>query len=70
MAKKTSKVQPLRDKSVAELNDEVLRLRRDLFDIKFQHATRQLEDTASLKKTRRELARTLTVLEEKRLMEA
>ena len=57
----------MREKTEAELHDQELKLRRDLFDLQFQHATRQLEDTASLSKTRRELACALTVLGEKKL---
>ncbi|MEE2757706.1 MAG: 50S ribosomal protein L29 [Myxococcota bacterium] len=54
----------LREKSVEdlrELNDE---RRRELFDLRFKHYTGQLLDTASLKKTRREIARIETVLRE------
>ncbi|MBV71560.1 MAG: 50S ribosomal protein L29 [Myxococcales bacterium] len=54
----------LREKSIEdlrELNDE---RRRELFDLRFKHYTGQLLDTASLKKTRREIARIETVLRE------
>ena len=54
----------LREKRVEdlrELNDE---RRRELFDLRFKHYTGQLLDTASLKKTRREIARIETVLRE------
>ena len=44
-----------------ELNDE---RRRELFDLRFKHYTGQLLDTASLKKTRRDIARIETVLRE------
>lgn len=64
MASTNNKAKQLREKTEAELQDQVLKLRRDLFDIQFSHATRQLEDTASLSKTKRELARTITVLDE------
>lgn len=67
MAKKMTAAKMLRDKSVSELADHALELRRQLFDLNFQHATRQLEDTASLKKARRELARTLGIMGEKQL---
>ena len=67
MANKTTAAKVLREKSVSELNDHALELRRQLFDLNFQHATRQLEDTASLKKARRELARTLGIIGEKQL---
>jgi len=67
MAKKITPAKMLREKSGSELTDHALELRRQLFDLNFQHATRQLEDTASLKKTRRELARTLGIMGEKQL---
>lgn len=54
----------LREKSIEdlrELNDE---RRRELFDLRFKHYTGQLLDTASLKKTRRDIARIETVLRE------
>jgi large subunit ribosomal protein L29 len=55
----------LRTKSVDELKDEVIRLRKDLFESRFRHGTRQLMDTASIRRTRRDVARALTVLNEK-----
>lgn len=55
----------LRDNSAAELKEEETRLRKELFDIEFKHGTRQLTDTASLRRLRRDLARLLTVLAEK-----
>lgn len=67
MASKNSPAQQLRDKSLGELQDHVVELKRKNFDLKFQHATRQLEDTAALKKNRRELARTLGLIGEKQL---
>ena len=56
----------LRTKDLRELtNDELLRrladTRKELFNLRFQSATGQLENTAQLKLTRREIARILTV---------
>jgi large subunit ribosomal protein L29 len=39
--------------------------RRELFGLRFQHATGELDDTASLKKAKKEVARTLTVAGER-----
>ena len=69
MASTKNPTKKLRDKTVAELKDAAVKLQRDMFDLRYQHATRQLENTASLKRSRRELARTLTVLGEKKLLE-
>jgi large subunit ribosomal protein L29 len=64
MPSRITKAKQLREKTQAELEQHVVKLRRDSFDISFKHSTRQLEDTASMKKTRRELARTMSVLDE------
>ena len=39
--------------------------RQEIFNLRFQHATGQLEDTAALKRAKRDLARTLTVAQER-----
>ncbi|MFZ9887416.1 MAG: 50S ribosomal protein L29 [Myxococcota bacterium] len=59
------KARELQDKTVAELKGEETRLRREIFDLGFKHGTRQLNDTASLVRTRKDLARVLTVLSQK-----
>ena len=50
----------LKKKSANDLASDAERLKKELFDIKFKHATRQLADLMSIRKTRRDLARTLT----------
>lgn len=52
--------QSLSQKSAAELREEETRLRKELFDLEFKHSTRQLSDTMSIRRTRRQLARVLT----------
>jgi len=47
-----------------ELQQKHRELREALFNLRFQHATGQLENTAQLKKTRRSIARVLTALSE------
>jgi large subunit ribosomal protein L29 len=44
-----------------QLVEAVGNARRELFNLRFQHATGQLENTAALKRAKRDLARTLTV---------
>lgn len=55
----------LKDKSVEELNAELLNLLREQFNLRMQHATGQLEKTDQLKKVRRNIARVKTILTEK-----
>jgi large subunit ribosomal protein L29 len=55
-----------RDLSVEELAVKEKELSEALFNLKFQHATGQLDNTAQLKKTRKDIARVKTILGEKR----
>jgi large subunit ribosomal protein L29 len=55
----------LRDMSDRELAEHVANTRRDLFGMRFQHATGELENTAGLRAGKRELARTLTIVAER-----
>jgi large subunit ribosomal protein L29 len=55
------KARELRDLSDDGLLDRIETARRDLFGLRMQHATGELENTAGLSQRRRELARALTV---------
>jgi large subunit ribosomal protein L29 len=55
----------LRDLSEPELVDHVRTARRELFGLRFQHATGELDNTESLRKAKREVARALTVANER-----
>lgn len=55
----------LRDMGEADLRDHIRTARRELFGLRFQHATGELDDTASLNKAKREVARALTVARER-----
>jgi large subunit ribosomal protein L29 len=55
----------LRDLSEAELREHIATARRDLFGLRFQHATGELDNTSSLRQARREVARALTVARER-----
>jgi large subunit ribosomal protein L29 len=57
----------LRDMTDAELRDQLRTARRELFGLRFQHATGELDDTASLKKAKQEVARALTVAREREI---
>jgi len=57
----------LRDLSDTELGDHIKTARRELFGLRFQHATAELENTAGLKHAKREIARALTIQREREL---
>jgi len=59
------KAQDLREKSVDELNAELLNLLKEQFNLRMQAATGQLQQTHTLKVVRRDIARVKTVLTEK-----
>ncbi len=59
------KVAEVRELDVDELERRVAQTRRELFNLRFQHATGQLENTGQLKEVRRNIARLLTVLNKK-----
>ena len=50
------------DLTAAELNDKVLELKKELFNLRFQLATGQLQDTTAIVKTKRDIARVKTAL--------
>ena len=54
-----------RELDVDELQRRVAETRRELFNLRFQHATGQLENTGQLKEVRKNIARLLTVLNQK-----
>lgn len=58
------KANELRQKSAEELNEEMLALHREQFNLRMQHATGQLERSSELKRVRRDIARIKTVLTE------
>ena len=58
------KANTLRDMTETELLQKLKEFREALFNLKFQHATGQLENTAQLKKTRKNVAQVLTILSE------
>ena len=63
--KRTKYVEDLRTKSVAELNDELVAAKKELFNLRFQNATNQLDNTSRIKDVRRNIARIQTVIVEK-----
>lgn len=55
----------LRDMSEPELREHLTTARRELFGLRFQHATGELDNTAALRRAKREVARVLTVAGER-----
>ncbi|MDQ3965543.1 MAG: 50S ribosomal protein L29 [Actinomycetota bacterium] len=55
----------MRELDVEELQRRVAETRRELFNLRFQHATGQLENMGQLKEVRKNIARLLTVLNQK-----
>ena len=56
------KKNPFSDLSAAELNDKVVELKKELFNLRFQLATGQLQDTMAIANTKRDIARAKTAL--------
>ncbi|RGS73843.1 50S ribosomal protein L29 [Blautia obeum] len=57
-------VEDLKAKSAAELNEELVAAKKELFNLRFQNATNQLDNTSRLKEVRKNIARIQTVITE------
>lgn len=55
-------VEDLRTKSAAELNEELVAAKKELFNLRFQNATNQLDNTSRIKEVRRNIARIQTMI--------
>ena len=63
---KTNKyVEELKAKTAAELNEELVAAKKELFNLRFQNATNQLDNTSRIKEVRKNIARIQTVITEK-----
>ncbi|MCI8875290.1 MAG: 50S ribosomal protein L29 [Lachnospiraceae bacterium] len=63
---KTNKyLEELKSQSVADLNAQLVEAKKELFNLRFQNATNQLENTGRIKEVRRNIARIQTVITEK-----
>lgn len=61
------KVEELRGLAVEELQEKVMKLKHDLMNLRFQAKTGKLERKATLGETRRDIARILTIVNEKKI---
>ena len=57
-------VEDLKNKSAAELSEELVAAKKELFNLRFQNATNQLENTSRIKEVRKNIARIQTVITE------
>ena len=55
-------VEGLKAKSATELNEELVAAKKELFNLRFQNATNQLDNTSRIKEVRRNIARIQTML--------
>jgi large subunit ribosomal protein L29 len=55
----------LNSKSVEELNNDLVAAKKELFNLRFQNATNQLDNTSRIKEVRKNIARIQTVIAEK-----
>ena len=58
-------VNELKGKSVEELNEELVAAKKELFNLRFQNATNQLDNTSRIKEVRKNIARIQTVITQK-----
>ncbi len=61
------KAAELRDMSDTDLREHIKTARRELFGLRFQHATGELDNTAALARAKREVARALTIAREREI---
>ena len=63
------KAADVRMMTVDQLNDELLKLKKERFNLRFQRATGQLENTARVRQVRRDIARIQTIARQNRAAE-
>ena len=61
------KIESIREMTTAELSSELLKLKNELFNLRFQHVTGQLENPVKMREVRKDIARVKTVIREKEL---
>ena len=57
----------MREMTDLELNAELAKMKKDLFNMRFQHVTGQLENPITMRETKRNIARVKTIIREKEL---
>ena len=57
----------MREMTEVELNNELAKMKKELFNLRFQHVTGQLENPVKMREVKREIARVKTIIREKEL---
>ena len=60
----------MRDMTEVELNNELAKMKKERFNLRFQHVTGQLENPVKMREVKREIARVKTIIREKELAKA
>ncbi|MEY8515982.1 50S ribosomal protein L29 [Lachnospiraceae bacterium 29-84] len=63
--KTSNYIKELREESVAVLQEKLVTAKKELFNLRFQNATNQLDNTARIKEVRKNIARIQTIITEK-----
>ena len=58
-------MEDLKSKSAAELNEDLVAAKKELFNLRFQNATNQLDNTSRIKEVKKNIARIQTIITEK-----
>ena len=61
------KINEVRELSMAELEEKLAEMKQELFNLRFQHVTGQLENPVRMREVRRDIARVKTIIREKEL---
>jgi large subunit ribosomal protein L29 len=64
------KLEKMRELSETELNNELGKMKKELFNLRFQHVTGQLENPIKMRDVKREIARVKTIIREKEIKKA
>lgn len=64
-----TQINDVRGRSIAELHEELDSTQRELMNLRFRSATMQLTDVSEIRRTRRHIARIMTVMRERELTE-
>ncbi len=68
--KTSNYIKDLREETVAALQEQLVAAKKELFNLRFQNATNQLDNTARIKEVRKNIARIQTIITEKAKAEA
>ncbi|MDR2088222.1 MAG: 50S ribosomal protein L29 [Clostridiales Family XIII bacterium] len=64
------KIEKIRELSAAELSNELVKMKKELFNLRFQHVTGQLENPIKMRDVKKDIARVKTVIRENEIKNA